>query len=277
MQAIKDDRGRSNWHRAACRVYQAILLLYPKSFRRRFGSEMNAIFLEAFDDCKHQGRLHLFVFLARELLEAPYNILNQHISEENSWFRSTFANLLPFTLGFILIGLLSTWNEYQDILKDKEWIFIFGYILAGGISGLAIGNVVAPHEKRLFAVGGAVSVLWVIMQFGQLCFLAFMINLFYPLLVGCIIGLFLLVADGKFNVFFHWAGMGFLASLTGFFVNRLSAALIQSYIFHSPMQDIITTGLLGLLAYIVVPFLLEGLLLSMFMSGNIKRKQFSTG
>jgi hypothetical protein len=260
--------------KAVSQVYRAILCLYPNRFRRRFGPEMNAIFMEAFDNCAHQGRFFLLVFLARELLEAPYSILGQHISEETGWLRSISMNLLPFTSGFILIGLLSTWNEYQVIMRDQEWVYLFGYVLAGGISGLGVSNIVAPRQKRLFAAGGSISALWAFMQYGQLCFCAFMVSIFYPLLMGCIIGLFLWRRNGRFGSFLRWAGLGILVTLASFFVNRFSSALIQSYVFRSPIQDFVTTGLFGLLAYIVFPYLLEGMLLGTLMSGITHKGRF---
>jgi hypothetical protein len=274
MQAYPDEWYGSNCRKIASRVYHVILYLYPKNFRRCFASEMSVVFAEAFDECAQQGLLHLLVFLTRELFEAPISILRQHIAEKT--FRLHFypKNVLAFALGSLLIGMAGTSDVYQFFGDEKTWIFLFGFLFAGAISGLAVGSIVAPHQKKLFAAGGAAGILLVNMLYGQVIFHAFMIPLFYPLLMGMIIGLFLGIANSSARVFLHWTGMGCLALLAGFFANRLSAALIQNFLFHSPTQDIIAIP--GLLAYIVIPYLLEGMLLGTLFSGLSAGKRLRT-
>ncbi len=267
------------WYGSTCRriafwVYRVMLRLYPKSFRRCFASEMSAVFAEALDECARQGLLRLLVFLAQEILDAPLSILRQHMAEKAFRLRLNPVNMLAFTLGSILIGLAGTSEIYQFFGDERTWIFLFGFLFVGATSGLAIGSIVAPHQKKLFAAVGAAGFLLVNMWYGQFIFSTFLIPLFYPLLMGMIIGLFLGIANSSMRIFLCWTGMGCLALLAGFFANRLSASLIQSFIFHSPTQDILAIP--GLLAYIVIPFLLEGMLLGTLFSGLRSRKRFRT-
>ena len=91
-------------------------------------------------------------------------------------------------------------------------------------------------------------------------------------MMGSVYGLFTGAASGNLRHIIRLTTWGSLALTGGFMLNRLSAALIQSYLVQSPTQDFIQTGWTGILAYLIVPYLLEGMLLGILTCGIAKRK-----
>jgi hypothetical protein len=238
------------WRWIASGAYQASLFLYPKSFRCRFGSEMAAVFEEALDEKAQNGFLAILFFLGRELIEAPISILKQHCVINTIRARTCFNLILAFTLGFGLLGLIDLFHETNSSVGILGYLVnLFNNIIAGGLGGLAIGVILAPHMKAFFALCGMVG-----------CLLLFI----FPNPVASCIFYFVLGL-----VFWNWrgllrlAGFGSLALLVALFMNRLSAALVQSYIFHSPSQTFAQTGI----SMILIPYLVEGIFLGIFFGG----------
>ena len=267
----------------ACQVYLAGLALYPKSFRRRFGPEMSEVFQEALDDRLQQGYWAVFGFLFHELAEAPGSILNQYVEARPFWLKPYPMNIAAFTASFILLGFIETAGLFQGpIGLLGYWISL---LVIGGISSLAIGYTLAPDRRRLVCFAGAVGFLLANTLVGQLynrifpidyadipiSGAQFLIIFGFQILAGCVFGLFIGIASGKWHNLFQWTGLGGLGFLAGFFVNRLSAALMQSFLIHSPTQNIALTDIPGVIAYIVVPFVLEGVLLGTLFGGTAQR------
>jgi hypothetical protein len=218
-------------------------------------------------------------------MQAPGSILNQHLAAESFWVQPYPINILAFTLGYTLFGMLDLLNYYQDANGIQYYILnLLSLLLVGGICSLAIGTILNPNKKILIAFSGAVGFLLANTLVEQF-FLGFFPNAFaspgsgiyflipfiYPILTGSIFGLFIGIANWNWRSLFRYIGIGSLVFFTGYFVNRLSAALMQSFIFHSSLQDIAQTGTGSLFLYLVIPNLLEGLLIGTLFGGLTQR------
>ena len=270
------------WRKFISRIYLASLSLYPKIFKDSFGSEMNDVFREAFAEQAQKGPLHTIIFIGREMIEAPVCILNQHLEEKSFWVQPFPLNILAFTFGFILLGLHDVLKYALNLVWMQGWLInILCLIFIGAIVSLAIGSILNPRKKHLFALCGAIGFLLAntLVQQGYLrifpdAFLApgiglgFLIPFLLPILIGSVFGLFIGAATGNWHGVFRWTVWGGLALFAGFIINRLSAALMQSYLFHSPTQDIVLMGIGGFL----IPYLLEGMLLGFLFGGITKRR-----
>jgi hypothetical protein len=273
---------RNTWQNIASRIYQASLCMYPKSFFDRFGSEMNEVFKEALDEHAQKGLLYTLLFIVRELIETPISILNQHLSVKSFRVQPFSINIMAFTFGFALLGLI-------EILKNSlNFIWIQGGLInfliltfIGGLFSLAIGTILDPRRKYLFALCGAFGFFLANTLVKQVYFWVFpdafsapgigvnlLIPFLSPILTGSVFGFFIGVASGNSHGLLRWTSLGSLALLTGFFVNCFSAALMQSFLFHSPYQDIAHIGIGGL----IIPYLLEGILLGILLGGITQRR-----
>jgi hypothetical protein len=282
MQTYPEEWAGNIRQNIASWIYLLILGLYPKSFRDRFGSEMKDVFREALDEHVQKGRLNTFIFIGRELTEAPGSILNQHLSLKSFWVRPFPMNILAFTFGFILFGLLDGWKYSLCLAWARSaWFDFPSLIFIGGCVSLALGSSLDPRRKRLFTLCGAVGFLLANTLVKQTYFrffpdaftvpgigIYFLLPLLYPLLAGSVFGLFIGAASGTCRGLFQWTGWGGLALLAGYVVNRLSAGLMQSFLFHSPTQDIVQIGMIGFL----LPYLLEGILLGILFGGITQRR-----
>ncbi|HAF61474.1 MAG TPA: hypothetical protein DCK95_04015, partial [Anaerolineaceae bacterium] len=247
MQIYPEEGHRNIWFRIASWIYRAGLCLYPKSFRKRFGTEMNEVFKEALVEHTQKGSLHTCLFLGREMIEAPISILNQHLAAKSFWEQPYPINILAFAFGFTLLGVNDVLNFYQVFNGSQIYLLnLLSYLLVGGLGGLAIGSILDHHRKKLFALSGAVGFLLANTLGAQLYFrifpdaftttgsgIYFLIPFLYPILTGSIFGFFLGVTNSNWHGLFRYIGIGGLVLLAGFFVNRLSDALMQSYIFRS--------------------------------------------
>ncbi len=277
MLTPSDKQLAAPWRATASRVYRMGLSLYPKAFRERFGAEMHEIFLEALDECAHQGAWNALQFVGREIIETPGSILEQHLARKTFWTKPYPINLLAFTLGFLLLGLIDTGINAMVLDGSSGYsIYLLSVLAVGGCGGLAIGAALNAPKKLQFAICGAAGFLLAHTLVQQMFFrffpdaflapgtgIGFLIPFLYPFLQGSIFGLLIGLATRSWRATLRFVTAGGLALLAGFFVRRLSAALVQSFMFHSPTQDIVQTGTAGLLFFIVIPCLLEGALLGM--------------
>ena len=142
------------WMRVAVLVYRASLVFYPRDYQKRFGGEMTAIFGDALEEKSRQGGLRAGAFLLREYLDAPSSIFSQHLEAKSG----RQIQVLAFTIGFGLFGLANGIFQDQDnLFRSLTTILILAAV--GGITGLAIGSVVAPERVRGFAGYGAAGFL----------------------------------------------------------------------------------------------------------------------
>jgi hypothetical protein len=273
MQVHPEEEHRNTWFRIASWIYRTGLCLYPKSFRKRFGTEMNEVFKEALVEHTQKGSLHTCLFLGREMIEVPISILNQHLAAKSFWEQPYTINILAFTFGFTLLGLNEVLDFYQVLNGSQIYLLnLLGYLLIGEMGGLAIGSI-DHHRRKFFALNGAAGFLIANTLGAQLYFrifpdaftttrsgIYFLIPFLYPILTGSIFGFFLGIANRNWRGLFRYTGIGSLVLFVGFFINRLSDALMQSYLFHSSFQGIVQTGSGSLFVYLVLPYLLEGIL-----------------
>ncbi|MCL4562534.1 MAG: hypothetical protein M1281_18220 [Chloroflexi bacterium] len=275
METQPDSRPENIYQTAATWWYRAILRLYPPSFRRRFGTEMKGVFEEALDEHTRNGPLEVALFLGREVIETPLSILDQHLAAKSFWVRPYPINLLAFTLGFTLLGLIDVWNASQGLTGIRGCLVnLLSLVFAGGTGSLAIGSILNPNRKSLFILCGAVGFLLANTLMKQIYLgifpdaftapgsgISFLVPFLFPLLIGSIFGLFVGIANRSWRSLIRFTGWGGLALLAGFFVNRLSAALMQSYLFPSSLHGLAPAGSGWSFAYLVIPSLLEGMLL----------------
>lgn len=286
MQLHSGNWGRDRFLRIVSRIYRISLCLYPKSFHKRFGAEMYDVFQEALIEHTRKGCLHTSLFLGRELIEAPMNILNQHFAVDSFWKQPYPINILTFTFGFTLLGISTVLNFYQTLNGFQVYLLtLFCYLLVGGLGGTAIGTGHDPRKKKLFAFCGAIGSLLantlgtqLTLQFFPDAFtptgngITFLSPFLHPILSGSIFGLFLGLANGNWHGVFRYIGIGCLAQFTGFFVNRLCDALMQSYLFHNSFQGINQTSSKSLfIIYLLLPYLLEGLSIGILYGGITQR------
>ncbi len=272
---------RQLWTRAATLIYRASLVFYPRAYQKRFGSEMTAIFGDVLEEKTRQGGLRAAgSFLLREYLDAPSSIISQHLEAKSG--RQNFV--LAFTIGFGLFGLANGIFEGQDhLFHSLMTILILAAV--GGVTGLAIASAVEPERMKTFAVCGAVGFLLANTlgegMFRRLFHFSpqtsgvgweFFMPFLCPILQGIIFGLFLGAAHGTWRGLLRWSSISSLAFLAGFFLNRLSASLLQSYVVKSATQDIFLTGAAGLVFFFLIPYLLQGLLLGVLLGGASRRR-----
>jgi len=282
MRVHPEEWQGNTWRNIASWIYMASLGMYPKTFFDRFGSEMNDVFKEALDEHAQKGILNTILFIVRELIETPISIFNQHLSVKSFLVQAFPINIIAFTFGFTLLGLIDVMKYSLNLAWIQGGLINFLILIfIGGLFSLAIGSILDPRRKYLFALCGAVGFLlantlvkqaffWVFPD----AFIApgigvnFLIPFLSPILTGSVFGLFIGVASGNWRGLLRWTSLGSVALLAGFFVNRLSAALLQSFLFHSPNQDITQIGIGGLM----IPYLLEGMLLGILFGGITQRR-----
>jgi hypothetical protein len=272
------------WMRAAVLVYRASLVFYPRDYQKRFGGEMTAIFSDALEEKAQQGGRRAGFFMLREYLDAPSSIISQYLEAKSG--RQNYV--LAFTIGFGLFGLANVIFEGQDnLFRSLTTILILAVV--GGVTGLAIASAVEPEKMKTFGVCGAAGFL-LANTLGEGLFRRlfhftplmsgigweFFMPFLCPILQGIIFGLFLGAAQGTWRGLLRWSSISSLAFLAGFFLNRLSASLLQSYVVKSATQDIFLTGAAGLVFFILIPYLLQGLLLGILF-GKASHGRLVTG
>jgi len=272
------------WRWGAVLVYRASLAFYPRDYQKRFGCEMAAIFSDALEEKAQQGGLRAGFFMLRECLDAPSSIISQHLEAKSG----RHIQVLAFTIGFGLFGLANgIFQGQNNLFRSLMTILILAAV--GSITGLAIGSVVSPGRMKAFAACGAAGFLLAntlgeglfrrlfslspnMNEIGWELFVPFVC----PILQGVIFGLFLGAAHGTWRGLLRWSSISSLAFLAGFFLNRLSASLLQSYVVKSATQDIFLTGAVGLIFFILIPYLLQGLLLGVLF-GRASQRRLVTG
>lgn len=266
----------------ASRIYQAGLSLYPQGFRVRFKLEMQEVFKDALDEHAQKGALNVIAFIGRELLETPISILNQHIGGKSFWAQPFSTNILAFTLGFTLLGLSNILTSYPGPDRNPPYLLtLLNFLLVGAICSLAIGSILDPRGKKRFVFCGAFGFLLANTVGSRIFFgffpdgfaarglgIDFLIPFLYPILQGSFFGLFIGIAARNWPELVRWTCQGSLSLLAGFILNRLSAALMQSYIFQSPTQAVAQIGVIGFL----LPYLLEGILLGILFGGFTQKR-----
>lgn len=63
------------------KIYSLLLLLYPRSYRAEYGSELQAVFGLSFDNALMLGRLQSMHLVLRELISLPWAIIQEHLRE----------------------------------------------------------------------------------------------------------------------------------------------------------------------------------------------------
>lgn len=274
-----------NWFNFISWIYRKSIFLYPKQFRVCFGTEMVYIFNEMFIESSQKSFRDLLLFLGREIINAPKSIFQQHMEARSFWLRPYPVNMLAFIIGFTLLGMIE-----QGVIGFYGWAFACFYFgLIGGVFGLAISIALGSPRKILFTVGGTLGFVLANTVVKQAYFIIFpealstpgegfyfLIPFLYPILIGSVFGVFIGLASGNVRGLFRWTVVGSLAMLSGFFVNRLLAALMLSYVFSTSPALINQTNGLALIIYLLLPYLLEGILLGSIFAKNSQRIQVIT-
>jgi len=237
------------WRTLVCRLYRTSLGLYPQSFRDEFAQEMSAIFEEALD-AQLQGRwISLLSFLGRELVETPLCALRHRLKITLTGIINSVEVIFVYALGFFLLGwmnILST-GLFQDQFRNLNVGLLSGLII-GGLSGLTIATILVPQKKTLFTVGGMIGSLTLAISAGRT------------------IAVFIIIAGislRNWRDLYRLSGYALWLFAVGLFVNRLSAAFVQRFMFNSHTQLFSQTGA----PMVLVPFLLTGISLGIVLSG----------
>ena len=270
-----------SWFNFILWIYRKSIFLYPKQFRLCFGTEMIYIFNELLIESSQKSFWTLLLFLGREIINAPKSIFQQHMEARSFWLRPYPINMLAFIIGFTLLGMIE-----QGFIGLYGWAFAclsFGII--GGVFGLAISIALVSSRKILFTMGGAVGFVLANTVVKQAYFrtfpeayiepgegIYFLIPFLLPILAGSIFGLFIGLASGNMRSFFRWTVVGGVAMMSGFFMNRLIAALMLSYVFTTTPALISQMISPALISYLLLPYVLEGIFLGSIFAKNTQRR-----
>jgi len=296
----------------AHKVYRAVLRLYPTGFRGRFGQEMSDVFEQAFAERLRRGFGPALGVLVQEILDAPGCIAREHIAERSPgdaagiaggyaagyagplaashprlW--SSLVSALAFGVGFFLLGVTDVLRETYGN-GELERLGLSGILCAGGFGGLGLGLIMDARKKGLFVLWGAVGFLFAqvfinclyegifpnAMSTPAMSLQDLLIAFLYPLGMGCVFGLIIGAASLRGKCMLPFMVSGGLALMAGFFTNRLSAALMQSYLLPAPAGGIPSPEGGWLLLYILVPYLLEGVLLGALLGPAARRSTFAS-
>jgi hypothetical protein len=266
--------------------YRVLLSFYPREFRDRFGDEMYAVFNKALVENRRQSFGKAFQFLWREFAQAPTNIFDQYMAAKSAWLQPLRLNLGAFTLGCILIccGQTASYFENMQPIRTLSFPIIQAicYLLAGALTGFAIGSALSPSRKKFFVLSGSVGLLFAYFFSNQIFNIYFpnvleipavgwatYLPLLYPLITGAIYGIFIALPTGKWHTALRCLEMSPLAFLAAYILNRLTAAMMQSYVFPGSLLG--AAHLANLLTYFFIPKILEGLLLGAIF-GNLSRQ-----
>ena len=253
-------------------IYLAVLSFYPKQFRVRFGAEMKTIFNEGLQDNLQFGFFRMLRYFGKEIKDAPGSILKQHMVEKTPWLQPYPVNLLVFPIGFMLIGLLENGDGYYF----KGFFSLIMYLLVGGLGGFAFGINFDSSKKKFYSLCGAIGFLFANITVPALFYklyptafitpgtgFNFLIPFLYPLLIGGVYGLFLWIASFRLRHLLKFVAYTSIAFTVGFCMNRLFAALMQSYILQSPTQIVSQPNLTELILFILMPYFLQGVTLGL--------------
>lgn len=140
------------------KIYSLLLLLYPRSYRAEYGSELQAVFGLSFDNALMLGRLQSMHLVLRELISLPWAIIQEHLRErrkakmteklasrfdfEPGSRNETFAALMPFlfSMAMVLFGYLARywtapiWVSIAFVILF--WSAALGLFLLGSAKGL---------------------------------------------------------------------------------------------------------------------------------------------
>ena len=131
------------------KFYSLLLYLFPSSYRKEYGDELQSVFNLALDDAMSAGRADAMVMLFRELTSLPRAIIHEHLRERRkamtgknaSWFdfepgsrNEVFAALTPFLLGAALPTFISLIGSSIDIPLWIQIVFtLFMWFLIGSL------------------------------------------------------------------------------------------------------------------------------------------------
>ena len=157
------------------RLYSAMIRLYPLSFRQEFGAEMLAVYVEAIEDARANGRHDLLVTVLREIRDFPFFLLREHwrnfthlepnlmtINRKPAWFfypawiiLTALCVPLAFGLYFVIIqGIMIFTGDHIFLNGNSRPTedFLFGYVFVlttGILMGLAQFGLLRRYLPRM--------------------------------------------------------------------------------------------------------------------------------
>jgi hypothetical protein len=156
-------------------IYSKLLLLYPRSFRKEFGEEMQAVFRDSVNEAVKDGIPALTFVCLRELAGLPFNILQEFwhefhrketimvtnkvaVQKSITSGRASHWDALIGTLPFLLFGIVSIigkiripfWGTYADLA-------FYVIVLLGLLIGLVKG---VPHWTYSYLGWSLVFTWW---------------------------------------------------------------------------------------------------------------------
>jgi hypothetical protein len=244
----------------APKFYSWLLKIYPSTFRKEFGEEMIEVFTMAISQAGGRGWYPLLGLIFEELARFPFNLMREHAHEFTGaasfdrWITSPgrlfpiCAGIFGYGSGFALMsaiqGLLviAFPGNPSTGLFPQTFILVFAKILAGGLGGFSLGLAMDYKNRRRFAIIGAASYPFGIYFISQLIRSSItsihrfgsILELPGLLLNFILLGVFLKALLDYTDI--TWKQMpvfilaGAFGVLFGFLANRLSVALMQSYL-----------------------------------------------
>lgn len=123
------------------RIYAQLLRFYPRSYWREFAGEMLQDFSALAADASRAGRLALFLFCLRELVDFPMSLVQAHLKENGMLMRmraeplhTAWRGALVFGSGFFLsvwLHSLVFWTEanVKILIPDRLQFLFERYVL----------------------------------------------------------------------------------------------------------------------------------------------------
>lgn len=237
----------------ASRAYAALLKLYPFSFRREFGDELQLVFAAAVADAATQGRLALAATCGRELRDLALALAREYAAH---WFRKDVimqalmakSHGNPVLWGALGLGLAmglkyvaATWLSRSALGAVSSPLLtatltLLLYALTGALAGLSLGW--ASGKARALAPAGALGfVLALGVSRGAYTALAAWsptadwIILLASSLISALCGAILGAVLGGIGWGRERLGWAALAVSVTFGISELIACLLQSWIF----------------------------------------------
>ena len=240
------------------RSYRRLLQLYPQPFRQEFGGEMANVFQQAWQDHRRQPVQERWLFAIREFSGLLSGILGQHYLH----FAINGSSRLPaaLLLGFSLISFIQLNYGIHWLPRMLTLALV---LVCGLIAGLTASHLYSSSFAPQTGLVSAVAFL-VLYSLGRILYAHVLIVRFneplafglWLIFIGIITGVIIAVITRRHA---YGPAMSLMFStlfVSGYFIHRLSAALLQSSV-GAPVQDVYTPG--GLILFVYAPVLIEGL------------------
>lgn len=242
--------------------FQWLLKRYPKSHQEQFVEEMESVFLSRWDEMAQASVMKQVIFMIKEVDGIIQDICDQYLytlplNGTRSLLTSSLLTINLMLFFFFSFGIFSS-------AITLFLIFLIGLISYDLISTL-LGLNTSVTAKIVCGLGFVL-----VSQMCNLIYLRFfevymsgangnpLVVVLYPVITGMSLGIVIALSFKRIVYLPRLsASLGLLFG-AGFLTNRLSAALLQSYITCTTTQAL--DNIWGWIFFIILPILIQGLL-----------------